>query len=724
MKRKVKPTLQLTRSECGICCLVMLADFYGFTKPVRFFREKIDTGRDGISIRIIKEQLIELNFDVTFYKMTQVSQYDDINIKYLPAIAYTKKNHFIILERYNKKNDTFVIVDPAQGRIKVGMNQLLKVSEDLILVAQPNSNFNVEKTKESFLQPLKFLINKVSNKLVISLLLSILTYIFTLSIPLLIQVFIDNVSMKTDKIFSDIGLSYAIGAMFLFLLISFARNRIVVNCEVLIDRDLLLNLMNHLLKLPFKYFESRSTGDIIFRINLLNSIRLMISEGLVRGIIDIGSVIFIIAYMAIIAPPIIVIVFFILAIIFVLSNIVNNKIVSLNKEELVELTHVANIETEIVEMIFDIKCLRAEELFLSRLKSQYKKFQRHFEKREMLSRCNISLLQFFQLFMPLLLLIINLLFVNQMDLTIGQIVAYYSLSNMIITNSVALLQEISNMKLMKNYIIRINDILNEEVEFCDGQEVIKEFKNINIEKICFAYSRNSKPLLKNIDLKVNQGQRIAIVGTSGAGKSTLVKLILGLYEPISGSVKYNGYDIKQIEKKALKKLVGIMPQDVRLFNESIRYNLTLGDSTVDEKMIVDALKKASIYDEVMSMPMKLDTVMSSGGGNLSGGQRQRIALARILVNNPQLIILDEATSSLDGINEKEIMNVLSELECTQIIISHRFSTISQADYIYLLEDGSVVEKGTIEELIEKKELFFDLFSKQIDTYKSLVGRNG
>ena len=289
---------------------------------------------------------------------------------------------------------------------------------------------------------------------------------------------------------------------------------------------------------------------------------------------------------------------------------------------------------------------------------------------------------------------------------------------MLITNCIALVQEVTNFRLMKNYILRINDILYEKQDTQEDSKIITTFENLNVNELSFSYSKNSNNLLNNINLSIKKGQKIAIVGGSGEGKSTLVKLLLGLYRGTSGTITYNGINIEKLDQNNLKKIVGIMPQDAKLFNGSIKYNITLGDERITDETVKTALKKANIYNDVMKMPLKENTILSAGGGNLSGGQRQRIALARILVSNPQLLILDEATSSLDGINEKEIMNVLKECDCTQIIVSHRFSTILQADYVYLIKDGMIAEEGTIRSLIDKSGIFMELFGKQIEVFNS------
>ena len=447
-------------------------------------------------------------------------------------------------------------------------------------------------------------------------------------------------------------------------------------------------------------------------------IRSMTVNMTARGIIDIGSMIFIIMYMALIVPELIVGIFIMLIFIFIIANTINNRVIIFNKEELTEQAHISSIETETIEMMFDIKCLGVEGLFEDRLKYQYEKFQRQFKKREMLSRCNVSLLQFFQLFLPFILLLINISLIERTGLSLGMVVAFYTLSNMLITNCIALVQEVTNFRLMKNYILRINDILYEKQDTQEDSKIITTFENLNVNELSFSYSKNSNNLLNNINLSIKKGQKIAIVGGSGEGKSTLVKLLLGLYRGTSGTITYNGINIEKLDQNNLKKIVGIMPQDAKLFNGSIKYNITLGDERITDETVKTALKKANIYNDVMKMPLKENTILSAGGGNLSGGQRQRIALARILVSNPQLLILDEATSSLDGINEKEIMNVLKECDCTQIIVSHRFSTILQADYVYLIKDGMIAEEGTIRSLIDKSGIFMELFGKQIEVFNS------
>lgn len=291
--------------------------------------------------------------------------------------------------------------------------------------------------------------------------------------------------------------------------------------------------------------------------------------------------------MALIVPELIVGIFIMLIFIFIIANTINNRVIIFNKEELTEQAHISSIETETIEMMFDIKCLGVEGLFEDRLKYQYEKFQRQFKKREMLSRCNVSLLQFFQLFLPFILLLINISLIERTGLSLGMVVAFYTLSNMLITNCIALVQEVTNFRLMKNYILRINDILYEKQDTQEDSKIITTFENLNVNELSFSYSKNSNNLLNNINLSIKKGQKIAIVGGSGEGKSTLVKLLLGLYRGTSGTITYNG---------TMKNFIDRIAYGLHIMRFTGKYGVTLSLSDSNGNSFVDGyLSKILMY---------------------------------------------------------------------------------------------------------------------------------
>lgn len=219
-------------------------------------------------------------------------------------------------------------------------------------------------------------------------------------------------------------------------------------------------------------------------------------------------------------------------------------------------------------------------------------------------------------------------------------------------------------------------------------------------------------------MEIREGQKIAIVGSSGSGKSTLSKLIMGLYDPTEGQICFDSIPLEKLDRKQLYKQMGIVPQDITLFNSSILKNITLNNKNISIEKVRKVAKAAQIDKEIESMPMKYNTPISEMGMNLSGGQRQRIVLARALLNDPKILILDEATSSLDLVNESLISKYLSEMGCTRVVIAHRLSTIIDSDFIIVLDKGEVVEVGKHEELIALEGVYSNLYRSQTKKQKT------
>ena len=242
---------------------------------------------------------------------------------------------------------------------------------------------------------------------------------------------------------------------------------------------------------------------------------------------------------------------------------------------------------------------------------------------------------------------------------------------------------------------------------------------IELQNVSFSYTKYSPPVIKNISLKIEPGQKVALVGKSGSGKSTLARIILGLYQPDEGRILYDGHDLADIDKSTLRKQMGVVPQDVTLLNRSILENITLHNPKATMEEVIQAAKVAQIHDEIMAMPMKYHTMISEMGMNVSGGQRQRIALAQALLHKPSVLVLDEATSSLDHVNEEEIDAMLQQMKCTRIVIAHRLTTVMNADLILVLDDGEIIEQGTHEELLKSSE-YYRSFYKESDSKEAVL----
>ena len=288
--------------------------------------------------------------------------------------------------------------------------------------------------------------------------------------------------------------------------------------------------------------------------------------------------------------------------------------------------------------------------------------------------------------------------------------AFYSLSGTFFSlcgSICAMFIAIVNSEL---YFERLKDILSQDEVPCGNNIELSDLSGkITVRNVSYKYSKNSDYVLKNINVDIGSGEKVAIVGKSGSGKSTLVKLLIGLYNATEGNILFDDVNINEIKKESLYNRIGVVPQDVTLFNKSIYENISANRENISLNQVVETCKIVDIDKEIQSMPMNYNTVISDMGMNLSGGQRQRIALCRALVGNPSIIVLDEATSSLDNIHEKTISDRLKKMKITRLVVAHRLSTVYDSDRIIVLDSGEIVGVGTHEELLKKNQVYSELY---------------
>ena len=596
----------------------------------------------------------------------------------------------MILEKV--KNGIYYVVDPALGYVKYTKDEFLKGYSERFIYAMPGERFEKSTRKQSiWLRYIQY-IKTSKNALVGILVLSVLTYFFTIIFNMFIQNMIDNIGRLSYKL-----PWIAVGTVLGYILVVVMNALMKVFFNTKLFSDFSKTIYKHLIGIDYTFFENRSFGNLAFSLECIGMVKNLYAEKMVNFVVSAGAVIILLGYLCRYSVIIMGINLVLLIGIGILLKALSSKVLTLNQLEIAGLTKLQEIQTEFIYSILNIKIAGIEDKVYRQWEKQFDYTNEKTKRRDIYQSYYNTAATLIQTILPLLVLFITITNMKRLELTIGQVVATYSVVTLISSYMVNIYTTMNYFALSEQYLERVSDITNQNVEQ-NGTENIGKIDSIKLDNISFRYNPNAPYVLKNISLEIKQGQKIAFVGQSGSGKSTLMKLILGLYKPTSGSLYYNDVNISDIAHESIRKQCGMVPQDNTLFNKSILENITMGREDISMEQVIESCKIAEILDEINEMPMGFNTIISDMGMNISGGQRQRIVLARAIVNRPSLLIFDEATSSLDSVNERKIYNNIYSKDCTRIIIAHRLTTIADADYIYVLSDGNVVEQGTHEEL--------------------------
>src|SRR5919199_1335690 len=537
-----------------------------------------------------------------------------------------------------------------------------------------------------------------------------------LATPILTQVIIDKVmvqgSLPTLDVMAIALLSVAsfegiLGILRLFIFTHTARR---------LDLSLSAQVFRHLMRLPLAYFEARRVGDTVARVQELENIRQFLTGTALTVILD---SIFAVVYLALMFYYNALLTWVALAVIplFAILTLVATPILRnwLNET----FNRSADSQSFLVETITGIHAVKAhgaERTARDRWEGLFARFIRTGFKASTTSNISSNIGDFLTNFSNLLILYFGAKLVIDHKLTIGQLVAFQMLSGRVTGPLLRLVQLWQNLQQVLLSVDRIGDILNVAPEAEPGAGLVLPSLGgqVTFDQVFFRYRPNQEPILRGISFTVEPGMFVGIVGRSGSGKSTLSKLLQRLYQPESGRILIDGFDLKSADLASLRQQIGVVLQEDFLFNGSILENITLGNPDITAEQVVQAARLAVAHDFISEMPQGYETNVGERGTALSGGQRQRIALARLFLSQAPILILDEATSALDSETEQQVLQNLKSISDSRTVfmIAHRFEPLKRADLILVLEKGVLMEQGTHQELLEQKGLYWSLYQRQ------------
>ena len=704
MKKRTPFIEQMEHSECGLACFGMILGSFGHYTTLPELRDIFGSSKKGISIHNLMEMGVEFNLETNVYEADVAG----LNYIKLPAILYWEEKHYVVLDEISPKGNDFTIIDPAYGRRKIRSDEFLEKYSGFVLEYSLTEDFVKKKKKYRFNF---FLTHVLKHKKILLFLLftSLVLQGIGLIMPKLTQWVIDQIILTSDnKYINLLGMSVLILYLF-YQSFSVLRGYLIARLQTLIDSSLMTTFIKKLFRLPFSFFEARTSGDLVHRANSNYYIRQILSSNVIAVVIDSLLIIGYATMMLYMSLKLTLLVFIISS--FIVVNILFSTrfIRQISDKNLTDQSKTQSYLTESIYGISDVKVLGVEEKIYEKWHGLFKKYLKTSQKQSFLSTSLESIGSSFQFITPIVILWVGSSMVINGTLTLGELLAFTAFANSFMVPIVSIGSTYSHFVMLGSFTQRLQDVMDTESERSGGK-VINKFKgNISLRNVSFKYDHFGGPILSDINMEVQSGEKIAIVGSSGSGKSSLAKIILGLNHPTSGMLTYDGVDVNQLDLQLLRKSIGSVLQETRLFHGSILENIQAFNDNISLDRVIKAAKIAEIHEDILMQPMGYNTIISEGGSNFSGGQRQRLLIARALINNPQLLVLDEATSALDNITESRIKENLSQLNCTQVIIAHRLSTIINSDRILVMSNGEIIESGTHTELLNKKGFYYDLY---------------
>lgn len=714
--KKYPVVLQHDEADCAAAALSTICRFYKKELTIMKIREIIGTDAYGTSVQGIVSGAEKLGFEAKALKI----QIDDIDGGYtLPAIAHvitdTGLNHFIVINKI--KNGKFWISDPARGAIELTKEEMTKQFTGVLVLLLPKSEFETNYLAKTTMWQLFKMVMLPHKKMLLTVILSsfALTLLGILSSLFSKIVFDEIIPFQLKKtLYVYLVVFGMVGLIQIFL--GFFRAHVLLFLSRKIDIPVLLGYYNHVLRLPYQFFTTRRVGEILTRFQDAMTIKDIFSQVSVSLVLDLSLAVF--TGIALIKINL---TLFFLVLIVVLVNV---ALIYLFKKSYKRINYEqmeagAMMNSQLIESIQNIETVKAsahEAVQIERLENKFVKVLKLGYEEGKLSNLQGSLSSLVQTLSGVFMIGIGAIAIIDGKLTLGDFIVFQTLSGYFtdpIQNLVSLQLTYQEAQISMT---RLSELMDLETEETKDRELLADVGlkgNITFKDLTFRYG-SRPPIIKEFNLKIKQGQRVAIVGESGAGKSTLAKLLLKFQNADSGKLTINDYDIEDIEVKYLRQSIGYVPQNIELFTGTIMENIKLGNESATYEQVIKAAKLAGCHDFIQKLPNRYYAFIEENGSNFSGGERQQIAIARAFLKERDLYIFDESTSNLDSFSERYIQKAMLQATngATTIIIAHRLSTIINCDLIVFMANGAIIEQGSHDELVALNGKYAEMITLQ------------
>jgi len=706
-RHRVPVIQQTAMAECGLACLAMVSSYHGHRTDLNSLRRRFPVSLKGATLKGLMETADRLNFASRPLKL-ELEQLKDLE---RPAILHWNMNHFVVLVEADARK--LVIHDPAQGRRTLTLDEASKHFTGIALELTPTPGF--EKTDERRSMKLTDFWSRISGfkrALIQVLVLSVALQIFSLGGPYYMQLVVDEALVSHDvNLITVLAIGFGL-LMLVEVATNLLRSWVVLIFSSLLNIQMANNLFRHLIRLPMSYFENRHIGDTVSRFASLHKIRAMFTTGFVEAFVDGGMSIILVVLLFLYSPKLALIVLGFTLAFLILRLALFRPFRDITEENIINSAKEQSNFMETVRGMQSVKLFGKE---IDRQSLWQNRYADLVNTDIRLGKFNIT----FQTANGLLFGLENILVIffaanivldPEQVFTVGMLYAFVSYKRQFSTKAQALINKAIEFKMLRLHLERIADIAKTPMEANLENDTVTEQPMtgaLRLDKLSYRYTQEDPPIFVDLDVTIEPGEVVALVGPSGVGKTTLLKVMLGLLEPESGTVevqikpesttqsgKDEGPKFQEIRGLGLRKyraqIAAVMQED-QLLSGTISDNICFFDSEPDHNRIMHCAQAACLLQDIQAMPMGFNSLVGDMGTTLSGGQKQRLLLARALYRRPRILFLDEASSHLDVATEQKINANLSQLPITRIMIAHRQATIDMAERVLVLQDGKLVE---------------------------------
>ena len=723
-ERTIKPTLQkgvarvpvvmqLEALECGAAALCMVMAYYGKWVPLEQVRLACGVSRDGSKAKNIYLAAEHYGFKVKAFRMSPESLKEKGQF---PCILHWNMNHFVVLDGF--KGKWVYLNDPARGEVKVSWEEFDRAFTGVTIIPVPGESFEPSGKPKSTVEFARKRLVGAGAAVAFVMLTTAISYLFGIANSVTSRIFMDRLLTGINKDWLYPFISIMILLALIQLAVAWAQTiySLRINGKMAVIGS--TTYMWKVLRLPMEFFSQRLAGDIQGRLSLNASIAGTLVNTFAPLMLNTIMMVFYLVLMLRQSALLTVIGIVTLALNAVMARVISSKRMNITRVQMRDAGKLEAATVSGIEMIETIKASGAENGFFQK----WAGYQASVNEQSVKSAKTNSFIgmipAFFSALANYAVLIMGVWMTMDGRFTLGAVLMFQGFLGSFMSPAMTLVSAGQTIQEMRTQMERVEDVMEypEDPSVADNAAENAEIKklrgNIELKNITFGYSRLEEPLIESFSLSLKTGQRVALVGASGCGKSTISKLISGLYQPWSGEVLFDGKPRNAYPRDVVTGSLAVVDQDIILFEDTVANNIKMWDDSIEDFEMILAARDARLHDDITRLPGGYQHKLTSGGKDLSGGQRQRMEIARVLAQDPTVVILDEATSALDAKTEYEVVNAIRDRGVTCIVIAHRLSTVRDCDEIIVLDHGKVAERGTHDELMALGGAYADLVANE------------